>query len=215
MSSIDASIRAALETHLCALSVATTGLRTDITATSTGYHRSVGAFVDDGFMVGDTVQPNGFSDPRLAIILAVSDGVLVVDRGVTAEPAGAPVSLTATLPERRKFEGQPFVKPKDKPWLRAALRPAGAPLVAWGTGGLLRHHGSFVIELFEPVDSGRGLVRIERLAGALRSQFKAGTGLDQGAVRVRITNAKRAGIQESLEALSLVVSVEWACEAAN
>lgn len=215
MTTTDASIRAALETHLCALGIATTGPRTDIAATATGYRRSAGSFLDDGFRVSDTIQPAGFAETQAAIVLAVSDDVLVVDRAVATEPAGAPVCLTATIPERRKFEGQPFVKPKDRPWLRAALRPAGAPLVAWGTGGLLRHHGSFLVELFEPVDSGRGLARIERLAGSVCSHFKAGGGLTQGAVRVRITNAKRAGVQESLEALSLLVTIDWACEAVN
>lgn len=215
MTTTDASIRAALETHLCALSLATTGSRTDIAATSTGYQRSAGSFLADGFQIGDTIQPTGFAESDPAIVLAASDTVLVVDRAVVAEPAGAAVTLTATVPERRKFEGQPFVKPKDRPWLRAALRPAGAPLVAWGTGGLLRHHGSFLVDLFEPVDSGRGLARIERLAGAVRSQFKAGSALTHGAVQVRITNAKRAGVQESLEAVSLLVTVDWACEAAN
>ncbi|GEM_PF-3454509 len=215
MTTTDASIRAALETHLCALGIVTTGACSDIAATATGYQRASGSFLNDGFLVGDTIQPAGFAASQAAIILAVSAKVLVVDHAVTAEPAGASVRLTATIPERRKFEGQPFLKPKDKPWLRAALRPAGAPLVAWGTGGLLRHHGSFLVELFEPVDSGRGLARIERLAAALRSHFKVGTGITQGAVQVRVTGARRAGIQETLEALSLLVTIDWACETVN
>lgn len=212
---IDASIRAALETHLCALRLADTGPRTDIAATATGYQRAAGSFLDDGFQVGDTVQPSGFADTAAAIVIALSDSVMVVDRKVTPESAGAAVSLAATIPERRKFEGQPFQKPKDKPWLRAALRPAGAPLVAWGSGGLLRHHGSFLVELFEPVDSGRGLARIERLSAALCAHFKAGRAVLHGAARVRITGARRAAVQESLEALSLPVTIDWACEAVN
>lgn len=212
--SIDASIRAALETYLCALSLAATGPRTDIAATVTGFQRTEGSFLDDGFQVGDTVQPGGFADTRPGIVLAVADSVLVVDRKVSAEPAGPEVSLTAMLPERRKFEGQPFQKPKDKPWLRAALRPAGAPLVAWGSGGLVRHHGSFLVELFEPVDAGRGLARVERLADALRRHFKPGLALAHGGVRVRLTQARRAAVQENLEALGLPVSIDWACEAA-
>lgn len=212
---IDASIRAALETHLCALSLATTGPSSDVSATATGYQRAAGSFLDDGFLVGDTLQPAGFADNRMGAVLAVSASILVVDRHVEAEAAGPAVSLTATIPERRKFEGQPFQKPKDRPWLRAALRPAGAPLVAWGTGGILRHHGSFQVELFEPVDSGRGIARVERMAAALRSHFKAGSGLSHGAVQVRLTNAKRAAVQESLEAVSLMVTIDWACEAVN
>jgi hypothetical protein len=215
MSSIDASIRAALETHLCALTLATTGPRADIAATHSGYSRASGSFLDDGFQVGDTVQPQGFAANTAALVLAVSNTVLVVDDAIKAEAAGPTVSLTTVLPARRKFEGQPFLKPKDQPWLRAALKPAGAPLVAWGTGGLLRHSGSFLVELFEPVDNGRGRARIERLAAALRSHFRAGQAVSHNATRVRLTNAQRAAIQESLEALSLLVTIDWACEAAN
>lgn len=215
MSSIDAAIRAALETHLCALTLATTGPRTDIAATHSGYRRDAGSFLDDSFQVGDTVQPVGFADTPAGIVLAVSDSVLVTDGTVRVEAAGPLVELTAVLPARRKFEGQPFLKPKDKPWLRAALRPSGAPLVAWGTGGLMRHTGGFQVELFEPVDNGRGLARIERLAAALRSHFRPGQAVSHGTTRVRLTNTQRAAVQESLEALSLLVTIDWACEAVN
>ncbi len=209
----EASIRAALEAHLAATVLLDTGSRDDIAATSTGYSRAAGSFVTDGFRVGDTVQPDGFADTTPSIVLAVSDGVLVVDRTVTPEAAGAAVSIAVVLPERRRFEGQPFVRPKDKPWLRALLRPASAPLVAFGTGGILRHQGSLIVELVEPVDSGRGLARLERLAAGLRERFTPGLRLQRDGLEVRVGEARRGAVLETIDILTLPLAIDWSCEA--
>lgn len=210
----EAAIRAALETHLAGTVLCATGSRTDLSATATGYARAAGSFVADGFRVGDTVLPGGFADAAPAVVLAVADGVLVVDREVGPEPAGAVASLAVVLPARRRFEGQPFVKPKDKPWLRAALRPMPGPLVAFGRGGIVRHQGSFAVELVEPVDSGLGLARVERLAAALCDRFRPGLRLSHGGLEVRLGNARRWPIQEGIDALTLHLGFEWACEVA-
>lgn len=210
--STEAAIRAALETHLVGTTIAGTGSRGDIGATATGYVRAAGSFLADGFGVGDTVRPSGFADQTLARVLAVSDAVLVVDRDVTPESAGAAVVLDVVLPARRRFEGQPFARPKDQPWLRAALRPQASPLVAFGSGGVIRYQGAFLVELAEPVDAGRGLARAERLAGALRRQFRPGSRI--GDLGIRVGEATRGTLQEQADFLVLPLSIDWACDAA-
>jgi hypothetical protein len=210
----EAVLRAALETHLAGTELLSTGTRGDLAASATGYVRASGSFVADGFRPGDTVRPDGFADTRPAIVLAVSDLALVVDRDVTPEAAPPAASLAVILPERRRFEGQPFVRPKNKPWLRAGLRPAAAPLVAFGGGGLVRQEGAFVVELFEPVDAGRGLARIERLAAGLRARFAPGQRLSRDGHVVRTGEVRRGNVQETPEHLSLAVSIQWACEIA-
>lgn len=209
---IEAAIRAALETHLCATVVATTGTRSDIAATASGYVRQTGSFVADGFQVGDTISPEGFVDARPARVLAVSATVLVVDREVSSEASGPAVAIHAVLPAARRFEGQPFTRPTDKPWLRAALRPASSAVVAFGAGGLLRHHGGFAVELFEPVDAGRGLARLERLASAVAGQFRPGSRIAGNGVVIRLGGCRRAAIAEAPEALRLALTIDWACE---
>lgn len=211
----EAALRAALETHLAGTELLGTGWRADLTATATGYVRAEGSFADDGFRPGDTVRPDGFADPRPAIVLAVSDLALVVDRDGTPEPAPVAAALAVILPERRRFEGQPFVRPRNKPWLRASLRPAAAPVVAFGAGGLVRQEGTFVVELFEPVDAGRGLARLERLAAALRARFAPGRRLARDGHTVRTGEVRRGTVQETPEHLSLAVTVYWACEIAG
>ncbi len=213
--SIEAAIRAALETHLCATVVATTGARTDIAASVSGYVRQTGSFLADDFRVGDTVRPTGFADPRPAIVLAVSELALVVDRAVTAESAGPTVIIQAVPPAHRRFEGQPFVRPADKPWLRAALRPANSAVVAFGAGGLLRHHGGFAVEFLEPVDAGRGLARLERLASAVQRQFRPGSRIAADGVSIRLGPCRRAAVAEAAEALRLPLTIDWACEERN
>lgn len=202
----EAALRAALETHLAETVVATTGPRSDLGATAAGYGRAAGSFVADGFRVGDTVRPVGFADGRQGIVLALSDAVLVVDRAVVAEAAGPQRALEVVFPERRRFEGQPFVRPRDKPWLRASLRPAQAVPVAFGAGGVLRQEGSFVVELFEPADAGRGLARLERLAAALRQRFAYGLRLGNG---VRLGESRRGAVAEAADFLSLAMSIQW------
>jgi hypothetical protein len=76
-----------------ALEAGTTGLIT-LAATATGYTRSTGSFVDDGFLVGQTIGITGFGSQAnngLAVITAVTPTDLTVTKqgGPVAEAAGA------------------------------------------------------------------------------------------------------------------------------
>lgn len=214
----DASLRAALESHLVALRLADAGTRSDVSAEATGYRRADGSFVADGFFAGDTILAAGFSEAGndgAAILRAVSDTELTVERALTPEAAGSPVSIVATLPAARKFDGQPFVRPADAPWLRVALRPVAGTVAAFGAGGVLRHRGTLLVDLFEPVANGFGLARLERLAAGLRGHFQAGGAIPRDGLAVRILGMRRGAVQEARDFVSLPLSIEWFCDAAN
>lgn len=213
-----ASLRAALESHLVALRLAATGSRGDIAVAGNAYLRDSGSFLDDGFRAGDTVLAAGFAiagDNGHAIVTAVAADRLAVDRPLADAPAGATVSVTATLPAARKFEGQPFPRPIGGPWLRVSLKPAGDAVAAFGAGGVTRHSGALLVELCEPVAAGLGLARVERLAAGLRGHFRPGTAIERDGVVVRIRGLRRAAMREARDLLTLPLSVEWFCDAAD
>lgn len=214
----DASLRAALEGHLVALRLADAGTRSDVAVATAGYRRTEGSFVADGFRAGDTILVAGFSEAGndgAAILRAVTAEELTVDRALTPEAAGPPVGIVATLPAARKFDGQPFVRPAAAPWVRVALKPVGANVAAFGAGGLLRQRGTLLVDLCEPVADGFGLARLERLAAGLRGHFRAGAAIARDGLVVRILGLRRGAVQETRDFLSLPVSVEWFCDAAN
>ncbi|MBY0430331.1 MAG: hypothetical protein K2Q10_03965, partial [Rhodospirillales bacterium] len=70
--SVDSTIRAALESHLCALVLCSTGPVSDIAALPRGYRRASGSFIADGFVEGDTVCVRGFGGERHAVAAAVA-----------------------------------------------------------------------------------------------------------------------------------------------
>ncbi len=211
---IEADIRAALETHLLALVLATTGTRDDIAAAADGYERAGGSFLADGFAVGDTVAAAGFAEAANnghTIVVAVSDSLLAVDRPLSPEAAGADVAVTAGLPEARRFEGQPFVRPQRQPWVSVALQPRPAAPVSLDS---LRRQGRFAVQAFQPAAGGAGLARLERLAGALVAHFRPGTLLARGAARVRLRAAWRGAVEEAGGTLRLPVAAEYLCDSA-
>lgn len=89
----------ALRNRALTLSVVTTGSLATLTATATGYHRSSGSFVTDGFLAGMEVTPSGFtSNTTAGLIEAVSASDLTIEGGATAETPGGSAALTVAFP---------------------------------------------------------------------------------------------------------------------
>lgn len=100
---------AAIRSRAESLVVTTTGSAT-LSATATGYARSAGSFVTDGFVVGQEVIPTGFSQTTPGVITAVSALALTINGGRTVQAAGSGRSLTVGLPSTRVYgnrAGQP------------------------------------------------------------------------------------------------------------
>jgi hypothetical protein len=219
MSDADLGIRTALQSRLDGAAFFASGPLTNVSCVPGGYVRAAGSFASDGWKAGDTVLASGFAlaaNNGLSRVTAVSASQLSVVRTLTAAAAGPSVTLTATIPAARKWDGQPFTEPAPtEPWIRATLQHAGSPLVAYGAGGLVRSVGVFAIDLFVPQDAGRGLAVVERLAGQLRTLFKPGTRVDPSGLDVRVTQFRRSQVFDDPSRLQLPIGVEYLCNIPN
>lgn len=99
----DLEVLLALRAHLTNVVVATTGLVT-LTATATGFTRSAGSFVADGFYRGMEVVPFGFTDNTPAVIQSMTASTVTIIGSRPAEAAGAGRSLTVGIPAQRGWE---------------------------------------------------------------------------------------------------------------
>jgi len=85
------------------LSVCTTGTMS-LAATATGYTRSSGSFLTDGFAPGMELTPTGFVDNPASTILSVVAGAIVVNDARAVEADAGTRSLTVGLPTLRVTE---------------------------------------------------------------------------------------------------------------
>ncbi len=98
-------LAAAQRTRAEQMVVATTGSAT-LAATSTGYSRSTGSFVDDGFLVGQELAPTGFTQTTPGVITAVSALALTISGGRTVQASGAARTLSVGLPAIRVYDNR-------------------------------------------------------------------------------------------------------------
>lgn len=96
--------REAFRTRLLTLVVATTGSVT-LAATTTGFTRSSGSFLTDGFAAGMEVVPTGFASNTAVIIQSVDALSMTIAGTRSAEASGAGRSLTVGLPVDRRWQG--------------------------------------------------------------------------------------------------------------
>src|SRR5688572_17838711 len=113
----------ALRTRLVALSVATTG-SVSLSATATGFARSTGSFMTDGFRAGMEITGTGFSAGNNAAKTITGIAALAITctgTSVQAESAGR--TLAAALPAGRSWENEHFEPTTGRPYVREQLLP--------------------------------------------------------------------------------------------
>lgn len=139
----------ALRNRALTLSVCTTGALTGVlSATTTGYARSSGSFVTDGFVVGQEVTPTGFAQTDVGIVTAVSALTLTILGGRTAEsPAGA-ASLAVGLPALRAWENLDFTPTASRWFVEEDYLPGPAAQVALGPRGEMELLPTYVLKLY-------------------------------------------------------------------
>lgn len=127
----------ALRSRLLTLVVATTGSAT-LSATATGYARTVGSFIDDRFRVGEEITPAGFGANAPAVIVARTATLITTDT-THAVDAGAPGrSLLVGIPAGRAFELVPFIGGLNgapiagRPYIQDRLLPGGQSSPGFG-----------------------------------------------------------------------------------
>lgn len=170
-----AAVLLACRTQLDTLSVATTG-SVSIAATTTGYTRSSGSFITDGFQVGQELIGTGFSEPAnnsRKTITAVAAGVLTA-AGTTTESAGTR-TLTVGVPNGVASENIPFTPAQGEPYFREEYVPGPMSQHTIGPTGELEGFPLYILRVHVPINV--GVLGVWGYVEALQTLFSPGTAL--------------------------------------
>jgi hypothetical protein len=167
-------VQLALRTKLLTLSVATTG-STDLSGTATGYARSAGSFITDGFRVGMEVAGSGFADsdnntPH-TITAVTALALSCADTAVEAEAAGR--TLTVGLPTGRAWENLDYEPTQNTPWVEEQYLPGPMRRETLGATAQLEVLPQYLPRIYVPANTGADAAR--KYADALITLFAPGT----------------------------------------
>jgi len=166
------------------LVVATTGSAT-LAATATGYTRTSGSFVADGFAVGMDVTPSGFTQQTTpATITSVSALAMTVQGGRTAQSAGSGRTLVAGLPVLIGYENLDVTPAADTPYCVEEYLPGALAKATVGAFGELEATPLYVLRLLYPQRT--GMTALRRTADALLNLFAPSTPLTVGSDVARV-----------------------------
>ncbi len=181
-----ADVRDAMRARLTATVLATTGLVT-LVATTTGYTRSTGSFLTDGFRVGMPITPTGFTANPSDVIETVSALAITTKGTRTAQAAGASRALVATLPLNRAFDGELLV-PVAGAWsLREEFVPATPQTITSApNGGLTINQGLYFATFYAPDVYGNDA--LDAMTQRVLERFASGTQLDANGVVMWVPN---------------------------
>lgn len=143
----------ALRQRLLTLSVATTGL-TSLSATATGYARTTGSFLLDGFARGLELTPSGFSSNPVSVIRAVTALSITVDDARAVEGVAGSRALTVSLPTQRAWENVDFVRTPGKPYIEEQYLPGPMHLDSLGANGDLTVEPMYHVNIYTPENAG-------------------------------------------------------------
>lgn len=200
------SIQQALRTKLLTLSVATTG-SVSLAATTTGYTRTTGSFVTDGFLPGMEITPAGFANNSRAVITEVAALTITAKRivattangattyalgALTAESAAGGRSLTVGLPLNRAWENDEFEPTAGIPWIREEYLPGPNSQITIGPFGEVEGEPQYVIHFNLPAGTrltAKRYTHAGRVLFAPRTQIP----ITGGTLRVRADTAPLTG----------------------
>ena len=178
------AVHLALRAHAEALEVATTG-SLSLAATTTGYTRTVGSFITDGFTVGSEITPSGFTVNTRRVITRVQDTALTVSAPVNAEAAAGGRSLVVGVPALFAKENTIFAPVAGRPYLVEEFDPATNVLRAGpAASGVREETGMYHLRWYGLANT--GMLGIRQAVQALAARFTPGTNLTAGSDIVRI-----------------------------
>lgn len=148
----------ALRSRALTLSVATTGVVT-LSATATGYARTVGSFYTDGFWPGMELVPAGFATNTPRVITGVTALTITVSGAVTAEVAAGGRSLTVGLPSNRAWENVALTPTTGVPYVEEQYLPGPVAQVTLGPLGELEALPQYVLLFHLPSSTGLTVIR--------------------------------------------------------
>lgn len=149
----DEMIHLAFRARALTLSLATTG-STSLSATATGYARTAGSFITDGFVVGQEVTPAGFASNTVGSITALTALAMTINGGRPAEAAAGSRSLTILLPSDRAWENIAFNPTTGRPYISEQYVPGTNSQQTYGPGGDIVHTGFYQLQVNVPAANG-------------------------------------------------------------
>ncbi len=186
------------------MTILTTGAQS-LSATATGFARTAGSFLTDGFAIGMEVTSSDFANAAnngKGIITAVSalsmtvtkkqlgsaGGVPTVVAGTAnvVEVAGAGKSIAALVPMLREFDNTAVQRVAGVPLIEDRFVSAGNHLATYAAEGQAEDSGLYIVTWFGL--AGQGTAAILRGTGALLQRFAPGTPMamsDGNVIRVR------------------------------
>lgn len=178
-------IELAFRARVVALVVATTG-STTLSATATGYARSAGSFITDGFRVGHEVIPSGFPQTDYGIVVAVSALTMTIQGGRTVATAASGRALAVGLPATRKLDDNlDFTPVAGRPYVECEFVPAPVRLrTGPAQGGTNELEGLYKVRWYGLANTGAQSIR--NAVKALEALFTPGTAFTAGADAVRV-----------------------------
>lgn len=183
---IDAAIQLALRAHLNTLSVVTTGSVT-LSATATGYARSSGSFIDDGFAEGLELDASGFTKSAnngAHVVTAVTATELTVDGATSAESAASGRTLAVGVPSRVAWEGDDFTREPGWPHFEEQYIPGPTPQITLGPLGQLELTPQYQVQVHVPENTGS--LGGRRYTDALKKHFAPRTAIAVGSDTLRV-----------------------------
>jgi hypothetical protein len=118
------AIRARLE----AMQVCTTGSQS-LAATATGYTRTSGNFIADGFTIGMEVTPSGFVDNTPGVITGITALALTILGGRTVAAAAGGRTLVNGYPLLRAYENTAFQPVQSRPYVEEEFLTETPPML--------------------------------------------------------------------------------------
>ncbi len=177
--------RLACRTRLLSLSVCTTET-VSLAATATGYTRSSGSFLTDGFRVGMEVTPAGFTANPVAVITGVTAQTMTVDTARAVESSASGRSLAVNLPSAAAWEDVKFQPVARKPFVIEQYLPGPGELITLKPSGSVEYLPQYVVQVVTPDLTG-GAASYS-YADAVLAHFPVGlvlTAADGATLRVR------------------------------
>lgn len=194
----------------------------NLSATSTGYARSSGSFVTDGYRVGMEVLGAGFStgvNNGAGVITGVSALALTILGGCTVEAAATGRTLNVGVPVKRAWENVALRPVTGQAYVEESYVPATSRLWTFrAQGGQVEETGLYVIRWYGL--SGYGPDGLRTCVDTLKALFSPGTSFtlsDGSTVRVRADIGPWAGEIRRLDGGWAVctLTIPWLARSTN
>jgi hypothetical protein len=179
------AVSMACRAQLEALVIATTGAIA-LASIATGYTRTTGSFVADGFVVGQEITATGFPGGMVVDVITEVTPLRVGVARTLPVVASATGRTLRMLPPALRVYGNRSAEPSpDRPFLETdCVSQPGELLSGPAAHGVVEERGLYVVRWYAPLDTGE--LGLRRTADALLRAFPPGMRFEAGPVFVRV-----------------------------